>query len=302
MPYHVPADWPRFENLIAEVNRAHPAFTVHVGDIKSGHLPGDDAYFERIAGYFDRFDQPLIYTPGDNEWTDAHRPAAGGFDPLERLAALRRRFFAAEQSFGRNPLPLVSEKHLPGFEKYVENVRWEKGGVRFATVHVVGSNNNDQPAVPGAREEFRERDAADEAWMRAVFARAAAESSRAVVWFMQASPFPKDPKQAPGSGFTRFLHVLTEETEKFGRPVLLVHGDYHTFLLDKPLRHLANGRLLENFTRLEVFGEDDMHGVRVTVDPAGASLFSFQEFLVPGNLATSTASPAPVSSAPRDTR
>ena len=35
---------------------------------------------------FDRFEMPLLYTPGDNEWTDCHRPAAGAYNPLERLA------------------------------------------------------------------------------------------------------------------------------------------------------------------------------------------------------------------------
>jgi hypothetical protein len=36
MPYHMPADFERLENLITEVNRDGPAFTVYVGDIKTG--------------------------------------------------------------------------------------------------------------------------------------------------------------------------------------------------------------------------------------------------------------------------
>ena len=38
---------------------------------------------------------PLLYTPGDNEWTDCHRPAAGRYNPLERLDAVRATFFDA---------------------------------------------------------------------------------------------------------------------------------------------------------------------------------------------------------------
>ena len=45
-----------------------------------------------IREQFDRFEMPLLYTPGDNEWTDCHRPAAGTYNPLERLDAVREAF------------------------------------------------------------------------------------------------------------------------------------------------------------------------------------------------------------------
>jgi hypothetical protein len=35
----------------------------------------------------------VIYTPGDNEWTDTHDERVGSHDPLERLASIRRIFF-----------------------------------------------------------------------------------------------------------------------------------------------------------------------------------------------------------------
>ncbi len=38
---------------------------------------------------------PLVYVPGDNEWTDCGRARACGYDPRERLAWLRRRAFGA---------------------------------------------------------------------------------------------------------------------------------------------------------------------------------------------------------------
>ena len=41
----------------------------------------------------DRFEGPLVHTPGDNEWTDCYRKKAGEFDPLERLAKVRAMFF-----------------------------------------------------------------------------------------------------------------------------------------------------------------------------------------------------------------
>ena len=65
----------------------------HLGDIKSGSTECSDAYFAQIRGQFDRFVDPLVYTPGDNEWTDCHRVNNGAYDPLERLAAIRDVFF-----------------------------------------------------------------------------------------------------------------------------------------------------------------------------------------------------------------
>ena len=68
LPYHIPEDFVRFERMIKQINDADPAFTLHVGDIKSGSIPCSDEYYEKIKNYFDTFDKALIYTPGDNEW------------------------------------------------------------------------------------------------------------------------------------------------------------------------------------------------------------------------------------------
>ncbi|MFN5426368.1 MAG: hypothetical protein ACK5A2_13400, partial [Bacteroidota bacterium] len=72
MPYRE-SHFPHFERLIARINAAAPAFTVHVGDFKNGVSFCDDDVYRRMRGLFDRFEAPLIYTPGDNEWTDCHR-------------------------------------------------------------------------------------------------------------------------------------------------------------------------------------------------------------------------------------
>ena len=64
----------------------------------------------------------------------------------------------------------------------------------------------------------------------------------------------------------------------FSRPVLLVNGDSHRLLIDKPLPNPASPKqVLQNFTRLQVPGEADVVAVRVTVDPAQPALFQFQE-------------------------
>lgn len=101
------------------------------------------------------------------------------------------------------------------------------------------------------------------------------------------APFP--------DGFKDFLTELRNQTIAFAKPVVAVHGDSHYFRLDKPLLD-SSGRRLENFTRLETFGDhaenndNDVHWVKVEVDPSSREVFSFQPQIVPANR---TAVPAP---------
>jgi hypothetical protein len=84
LPYRT-QDEGAYYSLIQEINRQRPQFSIFVGDTKSGGSPCSDAYLRKIYASFKRFDRPLIYTPGDNEWTDCHRLNAGAYDPVERL-------------------------------------------------------------------------------------------------------------------------------------------------------------------------------------------------------------------------
>src|SRR3712207_4479824 len=74
-----------FPRVVEQIN-ADPSVSLvnHLGDIKSGSTECSDAYLSGIRRSFDRFADPLVYTPGDNEWTDCHRPNNGGYNPLER--------------------------------------------------------------------------------------------------------------------------------------------------------------------------------------------------------------------------
>src|SRR5882757_5734081 len=101
MPYFVPGDYARFENVINKINQENPAFTIHVGDIKSSTMVCSDEYYIKMVNYFQSFSKPLIYTPGDNEWTDCSKKEAGSYDPHERLQAVRRTFFKDTKSFGK---------------------------------------------------------------------------------------------------------------------------------------------------------------------------------------------------------
>lgn len=280
MPYGWPDGKPGFERLIATVNAARPAFTVHVGDFKKGAEPCTDEYFELISGYFATFESALVYTPGDNEWTDCHRKPAGSYDPVERLAKLRQMFHQGSRSLGKRPFEVVRQSRTRGFEKFVENMRFSRGPVTFATVHAVGSNNNLR-TDPVAFEEHRDRTRAALAWLDETFQAARRDKSLGVVVMMQANPF-FEKWSDERSGMDSITAALESKAKAFEGQTLLVHGDTHSFRIDKPLKS-ASGATFMRFTRLEVPAEQDMHPVRVRVDPADPDLFSFKVLQVPGN-------------------
>jgi hypothetical protein len=267
----------KFPNLIEDINSQKIAFVVHDGDIKAGADACLDSIYTETKTLFNQFEAPLIYTPGDNEWTDCHR--AGG-NPLERLSFLRSLFYPSDLSLGEEPMLLERQS-----AQYPENARWTYGEVTFATLHIIGSNNN-LGRTPEADAEYAARNAANLAWIASTFDLAQANSSAGVMLIMQANPFDGDPSQL--TGFIDTLDLLEAETISFGRPVMLVHGDSHYFRIDKPLLGTNSGRRLENFTRLETFGTDDVHWVRVTIDPKDPEVFVVRQEIVDANLVDHT--------------
>jgi hypothetical protein len=282
MPYGAEGEL-KFPNVIADIN-ADPtlAFVVHDGDIKDGSSLCSDAMFYDRLDLFNQFLHPLIYLPGDNEWTDCHRANNGSYDPLERLAFLRSLFFPTDESLGQHRLVLDRQSADPAYTVYREHVRWTVKNVLFAGLHIVGSNNN-LGRTPAADAEFAERNAAVLAWLRETFAAAAAQGRRAVMVIIQANPRFERPADER-TGFNDFLAALEAETIAFGKPVVLVHGDSHYFRIDKPMIGTASQRRVENFTRVETFGASDNHWLHVTVEPTSPNVFLFDQRIVAANV------------------
>ena len=231
---------------------------------------------------FDRFDQPLIYTPGDNDWADCRRKRAGGYDPVERLARLREIFFPDAESLGRDRLVLDRQSSIPALSKFVENARWTVGGLVFATLHVIGGKDG-RGRSDGGDAEQRERRAADLAWLADTFAQAERSAAPGVVLFMQADPgWDMQSVTAETLPYRDLAEALAAAIAIYGRPVLLAHGDTHRFRIDMPLRQ--GEATVMNFTRLSVFGSPDMHGVLVHVDTDRPGLFAFEPLIVQANL------------------
>jgi hypothetical protein len=288
----------KLDEVIREINAARIDFTLHTGDIKTGSTTCADELLQQRFDQLAAFKRPLVFTPGDNEWTDCHRPAAGGFQPLERLAKLRSLFFPQPgRSLGREKLKVNTQANEPAFAEFVENVRFEKGDVVFATLHVVGSNNGlalwngvgETAAAPRQDriDEVARRTAAALAWIDATFDEAEARGASGVLFAMQADPAVESPKgNALRQGFEEILAKLSTRSAAFGRPVLLAHGDSHFFRFDQPLSAptLADGeRRIEDFMRVENFGDAEVHWVEIDVDARTPEVFRVHPHIVEAN-------------------
>ncbi len=244
-------------------------FAIHVGDFKDGLAACSDAEFQLQWQHFQRFAGALVYTPGDNDWLDCQRR---GDDPLERLQALRQRFFATPQSLGRQPIPLQRQADLmPAHVAYRENQRWLHRGVVFATVHTVGPRNGFDADSAAVRAEAQAREAANSAWIADSFALSRRIGASALVLATQAETLLDPTGRSLQRGqvhpaFPSIARSLLPLAEAAPHPVLLVHGDFHNYTFDQPFRN-ARGRPITKLWRLQVFGEPRVHAVRVRVQP-----------------------------------
>jgi hypothetical protein len=288
MPYGAVREAP-FARLVAEINRDNDVdFVMHAGDIKAGSERCDDSLIQHRFGLYQTFQRAFVYTPGDNEWTDCHRVNNGQYNPLERLAFVRSTFFPRlGQTTGGQVRPVRSQAEGNAYPEFVENVMFTKQSVMFATVHIVGSNNNLEPwlgisptdscASPRADRlaEFERRQAAALAWLDEVFQ--AAADTTGVFLMIQANPYNTPSNPACPGGFEAFLARLETRAQEYGRAVMLAHGDDHFFILDQPLPNPL-------FSRLQTYGEGLVHWVKVRVDPRSSGVFSIEQKIVKSNL------------------
>ncbi|HZC71163.1 MAG TPA: metallophosphoesterase [Jatrophihabitans sp.] len=282
-----------FPNVVAQIN-ADPAveWVTHLGDIKDGSSVCSDAYFQMTKTDFDRFVDPLVYTVGDNEWTDCHRTNNGTFNPLERLAKIREVFFPRPgRTLGEDAAPVLSQagQGIP------ENVRWERAGISFAAADIVGSNDGMAPwpelgfttPTPEQTAEVQARTSATIQEFHNAFAAAKMHHDRAVALMIQADMFDPtvtDPAIANYDAFIPIVNAIASEARSFSGPVYLFNGDSHVFNADQPLA--AGSKWLSfygvaqpvpNLMRVTVDGSTGVNNyLRVTVHQHGPQVLSWE--------------------------
>ncbi len=302
-----------FSRVITELNQADLSFVIHIGDFEADprgmakappgtvSVPCTDENYGLVKNLFMSSKHPFILTPGDNEWADCILLKEPKVDPLERLEKIRTMFFPEGKSLGQNTMAVESQSNDPKYRKFRENLRWSISDVTFATMHIIGSNDNYGRSEKLDAEQ-KERSAASIAWMKEAFAKAKTDSSLGLVLMTQANVrFEsqwtsslirryltvlgiKPPKELKPNSYAAFLTALAEEVENYDKPITFIHGDTHIFRISQPLLSQKTKQIFENFTRVETFGSPSSHWVSVTVDPEDPQLFSYRHQIVEANI------------------
>jgi len=247
---------------------------IHVGDIHSGKQYCTEAYDQSIYDMWTAYTKPLVYTPGDNEWSDCHKVGEGGGaynpatgqinyltdpgtgqpidyasgNPVANLALIRSMFFANPgQTLGSGTLHVISQADAydprhPADAEYVENVMWEQNGVVFVTINNPGGSNNDAdpwyltPSASAAQtQEASRRLRADLRWLRGAFDVAKSVNAASLVVVQQADMWDVADAPAHQTNYEPIINLLADRTAAFKKPVLLFTGDSHVFRSDNPL-------------------------------------------------------------------
>ncbi len=322
----VTGDWPYsqalLENahlLVNSVNADRDVrLFVHLGDIHSGSMPCTGAGYafdyatksgaplatsnpgwnQAVFNRFQQFDMPVVYTPGDNEWTDCHKSkqfSSGA--PLRELASVRELFFSRPGlTVGGRTMRVTSQTDAfdpahPEDSQFVENVMWDDNRVVFATFNMPGGSNNDADAWTGSfvdpeaqAREARERTDADLRWLDATFARAQSQRARAVVLMLQADMWDLENGAAHLTNYGSFVRKLADLSLRFRRPVLLLNGDSHNYKVDQPLANpgdtlgqIHGASAVPNLTRIVVEGSGvGTHWLKLSIDPNSQSVFRWE--------------------------
>lgn len=315
--YNPGRDYPVYERLIGAINDSNPAFTIHVGDTWGVKTCTEENH-RWVHDWFDKYTHPVVYTPGDNEWTDCREAyvlaaysrfvtgqataedmqvlgsvtgldnameGVGYADTLASLRTIRRVFFSKPESMGAVTMPLVRQPDASEFKETVENVRWQKDGVVFATVSVPGSQNGFVINDLRRAAEAISRNQANVAWIKDTFA--AAGDASAVVISLHAGMFldgdggefsNRELRGGADGPFYWIALAIRDLAAAFGKPVLLINGDFHEFVVDRPF-FVSQGEAelpkYGNVTRLQVYGAPELRAVRVDVDTDTPWVFSF---------------------------
>lgn len=295
-------EYPLYKSLIKNINAIKPSLVVHVGDTHNRKVCSNKE-IERIRGYMNDFAAPVLYTPGDNDWTDCGGARDGNFNSLERLNYLRQTYFNSGKTLGAYPLSVFDQSRAG----YPENMRFIKNNIGFITVHVVGSKNNLITSDLNSMKEFYARNEANLAWLEESFK--AFNKADAIVVALHANMFERnfqsfrnivlrineDKKLLLSSKtYIKLIYRAFKVVDRLGLPyrdigknirnysselkipVLLLHGDNHDHRIYQPFK--------KNYPYLhaiEVYGSPDVKAIEITVRPKSKQPFKVERVFNP---------------------
>lgn len=187
-------------------------FMFHLGDIKAGSTPCDEAVYQQVSTQLKNLDRPLFMLVGDNEWNDCDEPEQAWSNWLK--------YYAQFEDNWSHSLLVSHQAEQP------DNFAFSYEDVLFIGLNIVGGRIYDQ-------DVWDEVESHDIAWLSKHFA---GNQARAVVLLAQADPEGQHP---------RLYNKLKELAETYSGSILFIHGDGHKWMSE-------TGWAAPNITKIQV--------------------------------------------------
>jgi len=205
-------------------------FVIHVGDIKPGATDCDEPVYQDVSDILKTFKVPTFIVLGDNEYNDCE-------DPQQGLEFWNKYFLHFNENWSFEP----SVTYQP---ERAENFSWEENNVLFIGINLVGSQVHDSV-------EWENRLLQNGQWVQELLEEQGSKVGAMVV-FGHANIVEAGPDK-----FKPFTDLFRAAAKSFNKPVLMVQGDGHFWIKDKPWEE-------QNITRLQIDGRNT--AVKITVD------------------------------------
>ncbi len=227
----------RLYRLINEVN---PSMVMHLGDFKSGGKScTDDLLIEHKALLNQIYPGKMIYTPGDNDWTDCDRTSLPySFNELERLDFLIPLMFETPPLLDKN-LPTTTSQ-----QTQIENKLLIHDRLAISTLHIVGTSNGrvfiNKSKPDLAIKKADERDKNNLAWLKNIEANS--KNFDALIIGFQADIYQKSVLESNTCGdvslkscdaFKIYRQAFEDLAKRINKPVLISHGDTGEFCFEQ---------------------------------------------------------------------
>jgi hypothetical protein len=235
VPY-APEEDLRLPRQISELPK-NAEFVIHVGDIKTGMTPCDEAVYNKVFGMLSQSAAPVFIVPGDNEWNDCTNPAQAWKHWTKYFMRFDRRW--------RHCLPVFRQLERE------ENFSFVKGNVLFVGLNIVGGRIHDAA-------EWKQRHADGLNWLRSNLRRFGADVSSLVI-FGHAKP---------AENHNDFFVPFNKDAGEFKKPILYLHGDGHRWIHDRPF-------VAQNVLRVQVDQGGIAPPLKVTITDHKTAPFQF---------------------------
>ena len=268
-------------SLFKAINQVKPRLVMHLGDMKSGGASCTDELLQEhkvLLGQI--YPGKMLYTPGDNDWTDCDRLLLfSSFDELERLAYLKKLMYQTAPLLDKNLTEVTAQK------QQIENKLWLSDRLAVATLHIVGTSNGRAQIRKSSRDNAigiaDKRDKFNLLWLEETIKKSAQYD--ALIIGFQADIYQKsvlkskqcdeqDRSSCDAFGFYR--NAFKALAKRLNKPVLIMHGDTGEFCFEQRSNNLWHLNAAGDFRHLD--------GVRVTFDNSKtATPFKVQGLLDP---------------------